>query len=117
MVWSQRKIGKAKKVVNPSWQLRIGCGDKLMAKILITTIQVNLCRFLEKLGLGNKNSPELSLLKFLSSTYHHSQLLATSLHFTTFFTLSILHWGRTIFIARLSRYYNVQCIVPRAHID
>ena len=43
------------------------------------------------------NSPELSLLNFLPSTYRHSQFLATSLDFTTFFTLSILHWGRSNF--------------------
>jgi len=43
-----------------------------MAKILITTIQVNL-------GGGHTNSPELSLLKFLPLIYCCSDFLATTL--------------------------------------
>ena len=50
--------------------------------ILITTIQVNL------VPLGN--SPELSLLKFLPLTYHHSHFLAATLDFTSFFTIACL---------------------------
>ena len=44
-----------------------------MVKILITTIQVNLVPLLAQ------NSPELSLLKFLPLTYHHSHFLAATL--------------------------------------
>ena len=51
-----------------------------MVKILITTIQVNLAQ----------NSPELSLLKFLPLTYHHSHFLAATLDFTSFFTIAFL---------------------------
>jgi len=45
-----------------SWQPRNGCDGRLIAKILITTIQVILVPNLEE---GNTNSPELLLLKFL----------------------------------------------------
>ena len=43
-----------------------------------------------KLGGGNTNSPELSLLKFLPLTYHHSHFLAATFDFTSFFTLASL---------------------------
>ena len=57
-----------------------------MVKILITTIQVNLV----PLGQLAQNSPELSLLKFLPLTYHHSHFLAATLDFTSFFTMAFL---------------------------
>ena len=41
------------------------------------------------------NSPELSLLKFLLLAYHHSHFLATTLDFTSFFTMAFL--GATLF--------------------
>ena len=40
------------------------------------------------LGGGYTNSAELSLLKFLPLTYHHSHFLAATLDFTSFFTLA-----------------------------
>ena len=57
-----------------------------MVKILITTIQVNFCAAWS----WHKNSPELSLLKFLPLTYHHSHFLAATLDFTSFFTIAFL---------------------------
>ena len=54
-----------------------------MVKILITTIQVNFCAV-------SQNLPELSLLKFLPLTYHHSHFLAATLDFTSFFTIAFL---------------------------
>ena len=54
----------------------------LIVNILITTIQVNWCRLVLAL-----NSPESSLLKFLPLTYHHSHFLASTLDFTSFFTI------------------------------
>ena len=53
-----------------------------MVKILITTIQVNFC--------AAQSSPELSLLKFLPLTYHHSHFVAATLDFTSFFTIAFL---------------------------
>ena len=47
------------------------------------TIQVNFVK-------RHKNSPELSLLKFLPLTYHHSHFLAATLDFTSFFTIAFL---------------------------
>ena len=55
-----------------------------MVKILIMTIQVN---FVPRPS-GTKNSPELSLLKFLPLTYHHSHFLAATLDFTSFLTIA-----------------------------
>jgi len=49
-----------------------GCDGRLIAKILMMTIQLNLCclsKFHYDLA---PNSPELSLLKFLLLAYHHS---------------------------------------------
>jgi len=43
-----------------------------------------------KHGECNTNFPELSLLKFLLLTYHHSHFLATTLDFTSFFTMTFL---------------------------
>ena len=54
-----------------------------MVKILIMTIQVNFVK-------RHKNSPVLSLLKFLPLTYHHSHFLAATLDFTSFFTIAFL---------------------------
>ena len=79
------------------------CDGRLMVKILITTIQVNLVplgRLMVKilimtiqvdlvpLGQLAQNSPKLSLLKFLPLTYHHSHFLAAILEFTSFFTIA-----------------------------
>ena len=55
----------------------------VMVKILITTIQVNFCA-------TSQNLPELSLLKFLPLTYHHSYFLAATLDFISFFTIAFL---------------------------
>ena len=62
-----------------------------MVKILITTIQVNFV----PIDQAAPNSPELSLLKFLPLTYHHSHFLAATLDFT-FFHHSLFK-GRTPF--------------------
>ena len=47
-----------------------------------------------------QNSPELSLLKFLPLTYHHSHFLAATLDFTSFFTIAFLRAAH-FFTARL----------------
>ena len=64
-----------------------------MVKILMMTIQVNFVKW-------HKNSPELSLLKFLPLTYHHSHFLAATLDFTSFFTIAFLR--ATHFFLQLS---------------
>ena len=65
---------------------KYGCDGRLMVKILITTIQVNFV----PIDQAAPNSPELSLLKFLPLTYHHSHFLAATLEFTSFFTIAFL---------------------------
>ena len=57
------------------------------------TIQVNLV----PLGQLAQNSPELSLLKFLPLTYHHSHFLAATLDFTSFFTIAFLRAAHIIY--------------------
>ena len=51
-----------------------GCDDRLIPKILITTIQVDLVPNRSETWRGNTNSPELSSLKFLLLAYHHCHL-------------------------------------------
>ena len=78
-----------KKDVNQRWWPRNVCNGRLMAKILITTIQVNLVP--NPSGGGSTNSPELALLKFLPLTYVPSQpFLGHHLGFHIFFTLDFL---------------------------
>jgi len=48
------------------------CDGRLIAKILITKIQVNLVPNLSETSRGNTNSAELALLKLLLLAYHHS---------------------------------------------
>jgi len=48
------------------------CDGRLIAKILITTIQVNLVPKHSETWRGNTNSTEFLLLKFLLLAYHHS---------------------------------------------
>jgi len=66
------------------------CDGRLIAKILITTIQANL---VVKHGEGSTNLPELLLLKFLLLSYHHSHFLAA----THIFFHNGLLGGRTFF--------------------
>jgi len=61
-----------------------------MAKILITTIQVNLC-------CQFTNLPELLLLKFLPLSDRHSHFWAATFDFITFFHAAFFCMGRTFF--------------------
>jgi len=61
-----------------------GCDGRLMAKILIPTIQVYLVPNPSEMWRRQHN--ELSLLKFLLIFYHHSHFLAAILDFTSFFS-------------------------------
>jgi len=65
---------------------------RLIAKILIMAIQVNLCCLLHILlrFVTDINLPELSLIKFLLLAYHYSHFLAATLDFTSFFTMAFL---------------------------
>ena len=60
-----------KKDVKSKMAAKNGCDNSSMAKILIMTIQVNLCVLLQD---SVPNSPEFSLLKFLPLNYYHSGL-------------------------------------------
>ena len=73
-----------------------------MGKILIVTIHVNLVQ----------NSPELSLLKFLPLTYHHSHFLAATLDFTFFFTIAFLR-AALFFTAWIRFHFFLYLYTPR----
>jgi len=79
-----------KKMWNPRWRPRNGCDGRLMAKFLITTIQVNLVPNPSETRRRQHNSPELLLLKILPLAYHHSHFLAATLDFTSFSTMAFL---------------------------
>jgi len=61
-----------KKDVKSKVAAKNGCDGRLIAKILIMTIQVDLMPNHSETWRGNTNSAELSLLKFLLLDYHHS---------------------------------------------
>ena len=62
------------------WWSRNGCGGRLMVKILIMTIQVNLV----PLGLGIKFTLIAVIKNFTINLYHHGHFLAATLDFTYF---------------------------------
>jgi len=70
------------KVVAKKW-----LDGRLMAKRLITTIQMNFVPNPSETGEGKTNSPKLSSLRFLLPSSH---FLAATLDFTSFFTMAFL---------------------------
>jgi len=61
-----------KKDVKSKVAAKNGCDGRLIAKSLITTIQVNLVPNRSETGRGNTNSTKLALLKCLLLAYHHN---------------------------------------------
>jgi len=85
------------KMWNQRWWPRNGCNGRLMAKISIMTIWVNLCVLLQ-VSLGLSTSSPL-----LKNSYHHNHFLAAIFDFTvTYFHLSFL--GCTLYTAWLFLY-------------
>jgi len=74
-----------KKMWNPRWQPRNGCDGRLMVKILITTIQVNLvpnpCETLRRQHIFIW----IVIIKIFAISLH---FLAAALDFTSFFTMA-----------------------------
>ena len=64
----------------------------------------------KRCGQAATNSSELSLLKFLPLTYHHSHFLAATLDFTSFFTLAFLgaapYFTAKLFLIRFTLFLN-----------
>jgi len=61
-----------KKYVKSKVAAKNGCDGRLIAKILIMAIQMDLVLNRSETWRGNTNSAELSLSKFLLLAYHHS---------------------------------------------
>jgi len=79
-----------KKMWNLRWWPRNGCDGKLIAKILITTIQVNL--MLNLIWRRQHKFTWIVIIKIfaINLLYHHSRFLAATLDFTSFFTMAFL---------------------------
>jgi len=73
-----------KKDVKSKVAAKNGCDGRPIAKILITTTQVNLVPNHSETWRGNTNSAELALLKILLLAYHHSHILGRHLGFHIF---------------------------------
>ena len=74
-----------KKMWKKKWRPIIGCDGRLMIKILMTTIKVNLCCLLHiSLGLGTKFTWIVIIKKKLPLANYHNHFLATTLDFTSF---------------------------------
>ena len=84
------KKTRMKKMWNPRWRPRNGCDGRLMAKILITTIQVNLCCLLQvSLGFGTKFT-WIFIIKNCAINLPSQLFLGCHLRFHIFFTLAFL---------------------------
>ena len=79
-----------KKTGNQRWRPRNGCDNSSMAKILITTIQVNLCVLLQvSLGLGTKFT-WIVVIKIFAIELLSQPFLGRHLWFHVFFHPGIL---------------------------
>jgi len=79
-----------KKNVKSKLAAKNGCDGRLIAKILIMTIQVDLVPNRSETLRGNTNLVELSLLKFLLLVYHHSHSWPPPWISHLFFTMAFL---------------------------
>ena len=79
----------AKKDVKSKVVAKKGCDGRLIAKVLIMTIQGNLVLNPSETWRRQTNSAEFSLLKFLLLAIAYDHLAAT-LDFTSFFTMAFL---------------------------
>jgi len=82
--------GHCEKDVKSRVAAKNGCDGRLIAKILIATIQVNLVPNRSEIWRGNTNSAELVLLKFLLLAYHHSHSWPPLWISHLFFTMAFL---------------------------
>jgi len=83
-----------KKDVKTKVAAKNGCDGRLIAKILITTIQVNLVLNCNGMWRGNINLVELALLKYLLLAYHHSHSWPPPWISHCFFTMAFLRVAR-----------------------
>ena len=95
-----------------------GCDGRLIAKILITTIQVNLVPNCSETWRGNTNSAELSLLKFLLLAYHHSHSWPPPSLFTGLLGATHFFYSWAVFGLHCNYWnFNEQCKMPVIIID
>jgi len=112
------KMASVKKAVKSKGQPRNGSdGIRLMAKIFITTIQVNLCCLIPaSLGISTKFTWIIVIKNFAINLYHHSHFLATPLISQLFFPLAILTRAAPFlqlgcFWADITSVCNLTCIL------
>ena len=89
-------MASMKKVMKYRWQPRNGCDDKLMTKILMTTIQVNFVLIPSE--ARDEVTRNYLNCHYYFVTYLPSQpFIGRHLYFTTFFMLAILHRATPFF--------------------
>ena len=86
-----------KKMWSPKWQPRNGCGGRLKAKNLITTIQVNLCCLLHVSLLFGTKFTWIVIIKIYAFSQPSQSFLGYYFGFHIFFYNSILG-GCTLFL-------------------
>ena len=82
-----------KKMWNPRWRPRNGCDGKLIAKIIITRIQVNLVQFVLAATL---DFTSFFTLAFLGALYFFNSWTAFGLDFTSFCNCILQCWHISI---------------------
>ena len=81
-----------KKLWNQRWQPRSGCDGRIMAKFLITTIQVNLVPISSEVWRRQHKIAWIVVIKNFAIILPSQPLLGRHLWFCNFFMLSLLAW-------------------------
>jgi len=87
----KKRCGRKKKKM---WQPRNGCDGRLMAKILITTIQVNLVPYPSEMWRRQHKFTWIVLIKNFAISLWSQPFLGCLLGFHIFFTMDF--WGHTV---------------------
>ena len=93
-----------KKMWNQRWQPRNGCDNNSMAKILITTIEVNLVPSPSETWRRTHKFTWIFVIRFFPLNYYRCHFLAATFIFTSFLTQ--VFWGRTLFHSLLFLYID-----------
>jgi len=88
----KKRCGPKKAILKKDvkWWPRNGCDGRLMVKFLIATIQVNLPLNPSETWRRQHKFTWIVIIKKFTISHHHSYFLATTLGFTSFFTIAFL---------------------------